>query len=331
MSATHFALLAAEGEKPAERQSRRSRWWNRLAARCAGLDCPKLGKLWPYWLAKAQGVDFEGRWYCSRGCLETILAGRVHTLLSTSHLEKARAHRFPLGLLLVNRGAISAVQLREAIRLQRESGQGRLGDWLRHTTELSVQQLTAALGQQWGCPVFPLEQQSAPVAWSDLIPLSLLESAAAVPAYASPDGRLLHLAFRDRVDHTLLYAVEQMLLCRTFPCVAPGSAIQSHLEQFRKLTSGNETSFDTVRESPEMTWTICNYATELNARRLVVARAGAYIWVRFFRADAARDLLFRILPDNHSNLVDRLSGRPKVFSVSADDRKGGVSDAQPPL
>jgi len=302
-----------------------------LPPRCAGPACPKLGKFWPYWLYKYEGVNFDGRWYCSRGCLEAVLAGRVQVLLSSFHFERPRAHRIPIGLLLVNRGAISPAQLREAIRIQREAGHGKLGDWLHRTADLSVQQLTAALGQQWGCPVFPLENQAVPVAWSDLIPLPLLRSAGAVPAYASPDGRVLHLAFGERVDHTLLYAVEQMLLCRTFPCVAPGTAVQAQLEHFRRLTSGNDTSFDTVRESPEMTWTICNYATELQARRLVLARAGAYIWVRFFRSNAVRDLLFRILPENHSDFFEKSSVRIKASSASADGRKGGVPDASIPL
>jgi Type II secretion system (T2SS), protein E, N-terminal domain len=328
MSATDFALVSTNTDDSAESRSRVRRWWLRLSSRCAGSVCPKRGKLWPYWLDRSDGVDFEGRWYCGRVCLESVLAGRVHALLSTSLVEKPRSHRLPLGLLLVDRGVISAAQLREALRLQREAGHGRVGDWLRQTADLSVQQLTAALGQQWGCPVFPLEQQAAPIAWSDRIPLPLLESAAAVPAYASSDGRILHLAFCDRVDHALLYAVEQMLLCHTFPCVAPATAIQTQLEKFALLTSGNDTSFDTVRESPEMTWTICNYAAELNARRLVLARAASYIWVRFFRAGPARDLLFRIVPANHANC---LPGRTKALAASADGARGGVSDASLPL
>jgi hypothetical protein len=234
-------------------------------------------------------------------------------------------------LLLVDRGVISPAQLREAIRLQREAGHGRIGDWLHETANLSVQQLTAALGQQWGCPVFPLEQQAVSVARSNLIPLPLLKSAAAVPAYASSNGRVLHLAFCDRVDHTLLYAVEQMLLCRTFPCVASASAIETQLEHFARLTSGNDTSFDTLRESSEVTRTICNYATELNAKRLVLARASAYIWVRFFRSQAARDLLFRITPANHVNFLERSPERAKALAGSADTGKGGVSDASLPL
>lgn len=331
MSSTDLAVFAAGSEESVQWTARTKRWWLRLASRCSSPDCPNAAKVWPYWLHKSHGTDFEGRWYCGRVCLESVLAGRIHALLSNIHQEKPRAHRFPIGLLLVDRGIISNSQLREAIRLQREAGYGKLGDWLRQTADLSTSQLTAALGQQWGCPVFPLDPQAAPVSWSDLIPLSVLLSASAVPAYASPDGRTLHLAFSDRVDHTLLYAVEQMLLCRTFPCVAPGAVIQSQLEQFRNLTSGNSTSFDSVRESPEMTLTICNYAVELHASRLVVARAGAYLWVRFFRAESSRDLLFRILPDTGSNFIERPLSRTKAFAPAADDGKGGVSDASLPL
>lgn len=331
MSSNDLLLASADDTLSTKWNARRSRWWMQFASRCAGPACPLAGKLWPAWLRKREGVIFDGRWYCGRDCLEAVLGGRVHTLLSSFHVERPRAHRIPIGLLLVNRGVISPSQLREAIRRQREAGQGKLGDWLRQTAGLNPQQITAALGQQWGCPVFPLEDQVTSAAWSDLIPLPLLISAGAVPAYASPDGRVLHLAFGDRVDHTLLYAAEQMLLCRTFPCVADNAAVQAQLEQFRKLTSGNNTSFDTVRESPEMTWTICNYAVELKARRLVLSRAGAYIWVRFFREQSARDLLFRILPGTQVSYFERSAPRAKAFAAAADGRKGGVSDASLPL
>jgi hypothetical protein len=331
MSTSELALFSPDAEESSGWISRQKKWWVRFASRCAGSSCPRLGKLWPSWVRKSSGTYFEGRWYCGRVCLESALSSRVHSLLSTFQSEKPRAHRLPLGLLLVNRGVITQSQLREALRLQREAGHGKLGEWLRQTADVNVQQLTAALGQQWGCPVFPLEHQAAAVAWGDLIPFPLLDSAAAVPAYASPDGRFLHLAFEDRIDHTLLYAVEQMLLCRTFPCVAPGIAVQSQLEQFRRLNSRSDTCFDTVRESHEMTCTICNYAVELRAKRVVLARTAVFIWVRFFRADTARDLLFRILPDPAASSAERSADRAKVPSVSADGRKGGIPDAYLPL
>jgi hypothetical protein len=326
MSATSIAILPPETDLADSRplwNSRTAKWWARISSRCAGPDCPHRGKLWPSLLRKTSGLEFDGRWYCQSACLASVLSLRLHALLSTFHQEKPRAHRFPIGLLLVQRGAVSREALREAIRLQREAGHGLLGDWLQQVAPLTSEQLTAALAQQWGCPVFPLEHQPVRASWSDLIPLPLLESARAVPAFASADGRALHLAFGDRLDHTLLYAVENMLGCRTFPCVASRAAIALHLEHFRRFSSGNETCFDTIRDPHEMARTVCNYAAELRAARIAVARAGSFVWVRFFRDLAARDLLFRILP----GYLEKAVFRSNAYSNSADSRKGGVSGA----
>jgi hypothetical protein len=327
VSTTDFPLLAVDDRSPFSWRVFRKTWIARFSTRCAASNCPQHDAFWPYWLRQAAGIFFDGRWYCGKACLESVLLSRVHALLSGFQSDKPRAYRLPLGLLLIQRGAISPAQLREALRAQREAGYGRIGDWLRQAPGLSIQQLTAALGQQWGCPVFPLENQGTSSAWSDLIPLPLLESAAAVPAYASADGRSLHIAFGERVDHPLLYAAEQMLFCHTFPCVAPAPAVHNRLELFRKLTSGNSTSFDTVRETSEMTWTICNYVAELKPRRMALARAGSYIWVRFFGSRAVRDLLFRVQVDSQSSFREKTSLPPKALPLAADGRKAGVSHA----
>jgi len=160
----------------------------------------------------------------------------------------------------------------------------------------------AALAQQWGCPLFPLDHQTAHPAWSSLVPLPLLDSARAVPAHASPDGRVVHLAFGERIDHQLLYAVEHMLACRTVACVAPETKIIQFLTYWRRRVERNEINFDTIREPREMTRTIRNYALELEAKRLSVARASAHIWVRFFGRYGSRDLLFRIVSDPRAPL-----------------------------
>jgi hypothetical protein len=140
------------------------------------------------------------------------------------------------------------------------------------------------------------------------------------------------LAFADRVDHALLFATEQMLDCRTLACVARGSAITELLALLRRRIERSETSFDTIRDSREMAWTICNYAEELRARRIAVARVTSHVWVRFYRQKAIRDLLFRILPAKHGAFAYGLPGdATKVFLPSADTRKDGVSDAAEPL
>ena len=308
--------------------ARREKLWDRLSTRCAGPACPHRGKLWPAWLRTSSGVDFDGRWYCEVGCLKPILVLQLQQLLSRFLYERPRIHRLPIGLLLVNRTAITHDQLREALRLQREAGRGKLGDWLRQLDAVNESQITAALAQQWGCPVFPLEQLSSSLLSSELLPLPLLESAGAVPAYASPDGRLLHLAFGERIDHTALYAIEQMLSCRTVACAANESTISAVLAQFRQHSDSAETCFETVRDPREMSLIIASYAAELRAVQIALVRTATYIWVRFHRKDAKRDLLFHIAPENRSPAIDSPAAKStNVQPISADIRKEGVSDA----
>lgn len=327
MSAPGMALLPQESKSPLNSLSSRNGWWQRLTNRCANADCPYSGKFWSAWLHATTAIEFECRKYCGLSCLKSSVSFRVHTLLASFHQEKPRTFRVPLGLLLISRGALTQEQLRSALHQQRELGRGRIGDWLLQLGMVNEEQLTQALGQQWACPVFPLELQPTKTSWGDLLPVPLLESACAVPVHASPDSRLMHLAFADRVDHTLLYAVEQMLGCRTVACVASANSIARLLEHLRRTAAREETSFDTLRDPRDVNSTITNYAEELHATRISLARAAAYLWVRFHRNRSTRDLLFRVLPDATTTFSDRLANFARAFSISADRRRDGVSDA----
>src|SRR5438034_5694222 len=88
-------------------------WWSRFATRCSADPCPNRGRLWPSWLRLEHGLYFEGRWYCEPSCLEPVLEFRVRHLLSGFLSHKRKNHRVPLGLLLVQRGVISADQRSE--------------------------------------------------------------------------------------------------------------------------------------------------------------------------------------------------------------------------
>ena len=308
-------------------------WWKPWESRrCAGADCQYRGKLFPEWLRTSARVLFEGRWYCEPRCFKSTLEFRVSNLLSVVRARKSKVHRLPIGLLLVSRGLISSEQLRNALRLQRETKTGRLGEWFCRFGLVREEQIAAALAQQWGCVVFPLDTKMANPIWGACIPLTLLDSARAVLAHASIDGRTLHLAFGERLDHLLLYAVEQMLDCRTVACVAPESRIAESLAQTRLRREKVEVCFDTIRDPIEMSSITCNYAAELQATRVSVARVSAHIWVRFFSGAVVRDLLFRVLPDTASSFrLEAFAETPKAFLSHADSTKDGVTDASGPI
>ena len=332
MSATQVAVVAAEHPR-FDVAPLRTAWWVRFGSYCSAPDCPHRGKLWPAWLLMRRGIVFEARWYCDTSCVEAALEFRIRNLLSGFVAQRPKNYRLPIGLLLVDRGVIVPEQLREALRLQREAvGAGRIGEWLLHMGAINDQQLAGVLAQQWSCPLFPLDYRTAHHFWTGLVPLPLLDSARAVTAHASPDGRVLHLAFGERLDRPLLYAIEQMLDCRTIACVASEAKIAEFLGYWRRQVERTEISFDTIREPREMTRIIGNYAVELRAFRVAVARTSAHVWVRFFCRQAYRDLLFRVVPDvSHLSFSEKFAASAKAVSFSVDTRKDGVSDAVRPL
>jgi len=328
MSATRRALLPPGPETEITNPHSYSSWWVRLTQKCSHADCPRSRKGWPAWIRVTRGVTFDGRWFCGIPCLRPAVAARLQHLLTSIQSAKNRPYRLPLGLLLVNRGAISQEQLRVALQAQRESGHGRIGDWFLQLGMVTEEQLTLALGLQWGCPVFPLDRQPTNLAWSRLLPLSLLESVRAVPAHFSTDGSMLYVAFADRIDHTLLYGVEQMLGCRTAYCVSPARAIVESLDYLRRSANCEEICFDSIHDLQEMNSTICNYAEKLQSVRVSVVRAAGFVWVRLFGTRTSRDLLFRIYLQSGLVEADRFAISAKVFAESADERKDGGAKAR---
>jgi hypothetical protein len=301
-------------------------YWNHLIIRCASPACSLRLNLQPAVLARFRGIHFNNRWYHETACLKEALVGPLRQMLLNYGQNRNRGHRFPLGLLLVKRGVITPSELREGLRLQRQAGAGKLGYWLRRVTPLDEDKICAALGQQWGCPVFPLDRQTSPASLELAPPYPLLAAAKAIPAFATADGLQWHIAFSERVDHSLLYALEEILSCRTYACVSRESAVNEALEQFRKLASGNEICFDSVRDPSEMAATICSYVAQMDVRQVKVVRAAGFIWVAFLQRGARKDLLFRVASEPNTSSADFPVAQIKAFPIPADNGKDGVVD-----
>jgi len=301
--------------------------WNHLTIRCSAPDCGRHGKSRPALFARFSGIYYNNGWYHDIACLKSALVNQLQHLLLSFAQETGKPYRLPIGLLLVNRGAITPQDLRAALQLQRRAGYGKLGYWIRQIVDLNEGRLTAALGQQWGCPVFPLSQQSSYAAVRGCPPFPLLAAAKAVPAYSALDGRQLHIAFSDHVDHTLLYALEEMLGCQTVACVSAESSVNLALEMMRRHESGDEICFDSVHDPVEIAAAICSYAVQLRADRLKVVRAGGYIWAALFHKKVRRDLLFRAPAPQPLRHSEPEFANAKDYLSTADRRRDGVYDA----
>lgn len=160
------------------------------------------------WRSRSAPI-FEGGWSCSPACTARRMESAVARELEGrgAPLERHR-HRVPLGLLMLEQGWITGVQLRSALEGQRTRRAGRLGHWLMVKEGVSGSLVTRALGLQWSCPVLALDSHDAE-GMAPALPRFFVDAFGALPMRVAA-GRLLYLGFEDRPDSVLALAVERM-------------------------------------------------------------------------------------------------------------------------
>jgi hypothetical protein len=190
---------------------------------CANPDC---GSGWLHlWRSRSAPV-FEGGWSCSAACTAARMALAVRRELDgRGRAQQYHRHRIPLGLLMLEQGWITTSQLRGALEAQRESGAGRLGQWLIHGQGVAEDLMTRALGLQWSCPVLPMETHDAE-ALTAIVPRLFVDSFGALPLRVAA-GRLLYLGFEERLDPVLALAIERMTGMRVESGLVRGSLFRA--------------------------------------------------------------------------------------------------------
>jgi hypothetical protein len=112
------------------------------------------------------------------------------------------------------------------------------------------------------------------------------------------------MAFADGIDYSALYAIEQMLDCRTQPCLVAPSLLRERL-----FTFGNRAPtdfvFDRVSSVSELAGIVSNYAVRVSAREIRLAYCRSYTWVRILCASGqVLNLLLRIPANSSTGLAD---------------------------
>jgi hypothetical protein len=201
------AMEAVGAGAPAGRDGRtHSRTRSTLFEACANPGC---GAGWLHLWRSRQAPVFEGGWNCSAPCTAARVAAAVRRELDgRGQAAESHSHRIPLGLVMLEQGWITSVQLRQALDAQRVAKAGRLGQWLVRQQGVSEQLVTRALGLQWSCPVLPLEFHDAE-ALAVLVPRLFADAFGVLPLRVAA-GQLLYLGFEDRLDPIVALAVERM-------------------------------------------------------------------------------------------------------------------------
>ncbi|MGH9343165.1 MAG: hypothetical protein ACRD19_05325 [Terriglobia bacterium] len=270
--------------------------------RCENTQCPRgrIARLWRW--RRPPGIRLNDAWYCSLPCFEQGALELFSQLnLKASH-GRAIRYRLPLGLLLLSKGLISAQHLQDALKAQKESQKGRLGDWLRQHGILTEEQLTGALGVQWGLPVFHLAQSTGFVECAAMAPVHLMEASRMALVHYLPTSRTLYVAFSDGIDFAALRALEQMIECSTQPCVIGETEMQEALDAMRRMPRPTETVLDGDCAPKSLAATTREWAESNKADHVRAVVASENLWVRLENSSLTGHLLFK-LPEVVPELV----------------------------
>ena len=204
--------------------------------------------------------------------------------------QPARRSRVPLGLTLLARGHLSDPQLKTALDEHRSTGV-RFGDVVQHLGFATEEQVTSAVAEQWGHPVFPLRTTAeTPVC----IPTRLLELSRMLPVHCGKASKRLLLGFADGVDYRVLDAVRRVLGCAPSPCIIAGSEYRRRLESIMAQTRGNEVIFEGESSPQEIAHIIRSYAVQINGEEMRFAVCCDHLWTRLKGRRHKMDILFRL-------------------------------------
>jgi hypothetical protein len=261
---------------------------NRVRSVCAQTACENV-LMMKYVSGSNLGIHVGPSWYCSSECFAIASREVLASLSAGSVVEMPRTSRLSLGLALLQKGYLSEEQLRSATAQSRLQAFD-LETYLVESGIVSEKQLAGARAVQWGHPVLA-QDLIGQIVDGDL-PKALLQACFAVPIHYSMRPKRLVLGFVNRVEHSLLQAIEQITGCRAEPCFITATEFRVQSERLRPVAGYEEAVFENPGNAAQMARTLGGFAVGVAATDATIASCKSWIWSRIEGRGGIVDVLF---------------------------------------
>jgi Type II secretion system (T2SS), protein E, N-terminal domain len=253
---------------------------------------------------------FEAQWGCSGRCVLAMVQAAVRRELGDGGASSPapHRHRVPLGLLMLAQGWITHPQLQRALAAQRESGTGRIGEWLMSECGLEPEQIVRGLSMQWGCPVLTTEGFS-PEAMALVLPKVFVERFGLLPLRVA-GSRILYLGFADRLDASSAFATEQMTELKVESGVVEGASFEAARTRLLAC-DGVEMKLEAVEDKDAMAARITAILEQKQPVASRLVRLHQYYWLRIWLESGALGRAAGNLPATSEDVKDH------VFTVGS--------------
>ncbi len=259
-------------------------------ARCARSGC-RTSRLEAFRRLLRLGVEMDGAWFCSPGCVRLEAAGR----LIDARPPRAGVPPVPplrLGVLLLHQGAVSSATLSRALISQRQSGR-KLGAELVASGATDVEHVLRGLAAQAGvsylATVDPACVRHAPGGLS----LDEIRALGVVPIQADAADRVLMVACPAPVPRAALAALRQLTGWMPEPYLVSDDTWGRLVAAYGTAPAGDarRVEFTTVRDVDEAAAQIAAAAASQGAVTVTQARSETSTWVRIVGREAISTLL----------------------------------------
>jgi hypothetical protein len=189
-------------------------------------------------------------------------------------------------------------QLAQAIRLQSERREGRIGEWLLRLGFVEEHQITAALAKQYGLPLINLKNAAAKTDAVRMIPGKVAKCSGLVPVGFDDSHAALRVAVSAPVNFNSQEAIRRMVRKGIVAYIGDESAIDRLLAKWYEpedLDLSNVPTFGTLEDLVEIGNTMIAAAINHRASDIQAELAHDFFWVRLDFPSESHHHFFRYL------------------------------------
>jgi hypothetical protein len=251
---------------------------------CHRKGCTRIRSQFELFLDRKRPPKYDGRHYCSERCLLSHAEGELAEKWDL--LQHSRNHNVPrpkLGTILLERSFVTADQLEEAVRVQRQAREGRIGEWLLRLGFVEEHQITLALSKQCGIPMIHLSNVSAHAEAARMVPGPVARCSNLVPVGYGNDQSSLRIAVSGPVDFNSQEAIRRMVRRGVMPYIGDHSAILSLMERSyppHDLDLSVIPAYSSLSELLEISRSIIRSAQDRRAGNVQFELLEEFFWAR---------------------------------------------------
>jgi hypothetical protein len=266
---------------------------------CYRKECTRIRSEFSIFLNRRRPPQYEGNDFCSESCLFAQFENELNKKWRSLQTDTERKIPRPkLGTILMQTAFVTRDQLEEAVKLQNQTQEGRIGEWLLRLGFVEEHQITAALAKQYGLPLINLTNSSANSDAIRLIPGTVAKCSSLIPVGFDDNQTSLRVAISAPVNFNSQEAIRRMVRKGIVAYVGDQSAIQKLLSQCYEpedLDLSNIPTFSSLEDLVEIGHQMVATAINQRAQDIQAELVPDFFWVRLDFPSESHHHIFRYL------------------------------------